>query len=482
MATTTAGTITSNTHTGAYNASWASLFTLMLKPQYWNELIQRFGPALGLFEALYFAGQTIDVKQHEHKVFEEGSYERAIVTGTDETATAIAGADVTMKLAAAQFDAKGNPYLQLGDKVVIPAKYLTQDGAATLVPLGYQVTAVSDDATTDKEFTLTPLDEDTALAVAIPGGTSLFVTGGNFAPGSQGALPKTMGWYERSSYTAIKRTAWAIEGSQQSDERYYDTLKGGGMGMFSKATVEADFRLNAAINDELLVGQVIDNITLNNRDSVANDARGTLGIWPTLAARGMKLYYNGAMTIPDFDNIKDLFISMGVTDTKASLFAGSELLKDLENSGLDFVKEYSGGTDFTKAFNGIGVEINAVKKNGIFMGFHELVNSSNPNKYGITDYDFPKWGFVIPDTQVTVREGGTGGVQMKMKNLVFGNKNYNGENRGRFVNVIPGVNAMPGKVGTNIAVDRYDDVRGEMGSEFMLIANKMEQAIMIKDV
>lgn len=482
MATTTAGTITSNTVTGAYNASWASLFTLMLKPQYWDTLIQRFGPALGLFEALYFAGQTIDVKQHTHKVFEEGSYERAIVTGEAETAVAIAGADVTMLLAAAQFDAKDKAFLQVGDKVMIPAKYLTYDGAATIMTQGYQVTAVSGDAGASKSYTLKPLDTKTALAVAIPGGTSLMVTGGNFAPGSQGALPKTMGWFEREYKTAIKRTAWAIEGSQQSDERYYDTLKGGGMGMFSKATIEADFRLNAAINDELLVGQVIDNLTLANRDSDNNTARGTKGIWPTLVEKGMKLYYNGAMTIPDFDNIKDLFISMGVTDTKASLFAGSELLKDLENSGLDFIKEFSGGTDFTKAFKGIGVEINAVKKNGIFMGFHELVNSSNPNKYGITDYNFPKWGFVIPDTQVTVREGSEGGVQMKMKNLVFGNKNHNGENRGRFINTIPGVNAMPGKVGTNIAVDRYDDVRGELGSEFMLIANKMEQAILIKDV
>jgi hypothetical protein len=480
MATSTGGTVTGNTAQYGYNASWASLFTLMLKPQYWNELIQRYGPALGIFEALYFAGQTVDVMGHEKKVFEEGSYERSIVThGT--TATAVAGADVTMYLAASNFNTNKLSYLTVGDKVFIPAAYLEQDGSVPNLPLAYQVTAITTNSTvTSIAYTLTPLDEGTELAIAIPDATTLVVTSGNFAPGSEGAVPKASGWYERSFYTAIKRVAWSLEGSQQSDQRYYEELKGGGMGMFTKATVEADFRLNAAINDEILMGQVIDNLTLTNRDKQSNDARGTLGIWPTLDARGMKLYYTGTMTIPDFDLIKDLFVSVGVTDKKASFFMGNTLMKYLENSGLEFIKEYSAGTDFTKAFNGIGVEIPAVKKNGIFVGFHELVNSSNPVKWGVDGYGFPSRGFIVPDTQVTVKDAQTG-VQMKMKNLVFGNKNYNGENRGRWMNIIPGVNAMQGKLGTNIAVDRYDDVRGEMGSEFMLLFNKCEQCILVDE-
>jgi hypothetical protein len=480
MATTTAGTVTGNTAQYGYNQSWASLFTLMLKPQYWNELIQRYGPALGIFEALYFAGQTVDVAGYEKKVFEEGSIERSVTThGT--TAVAAAGANATMYLAATNFNTNKLSYLTVGDKVFIPAAYLEQDGAVPNLPLAYQVTDITANATvTSIKYTLTPLDEGTEIAVEIPAATELLVTGGNYAPGSVGAVPKASGWYERSFYTAIKRAAWAIEGSTHSDQRYFEELKGGGTGMFTKATIEADFLLNAFINDELLMGQVIDNLTLANRDSQANDARGTLGIWPTLDARGMKLYYTGTMTVPDFDLIKDLFISVGVTDKKASFFMGSTLMKYLENSGLDFIKEFSGGTDFTKAFNGIGVEIPAVKKNGIFVGFHELVNSSNPVKWGIDGYGFKSRGFIIPDTQVTVKDAATG-VQMKMKNMVFGNKNYNGENRGRFMNILPGVNGMQGMVGTNLAVDRYDDVRGEIGSEFTLLINKAEQMIMVDE-
>ena len=482
MATTTAGTITGNTAFGAYNASWASLFTLMLKPQYWNEIIQKYGPALGIFEAMYFAGQTVDVMQNTKKVFEEGSYERSIVTGI-ATTVAGAGSNISLRLASSQYDTKSNPYLAIGDKVFIPPAYLELDGVVPKIPLAYQV--VSRDANQspieDTDFVCTPLDAGTELAIELPATTTLMVTGGNYAPGSQGAKPKSSGWTERTFYTAIKRAAWQIQGSQQSDQRYTEELRGGGTGMFDKASIEADFALNAFINDELLLGEVIDNLTMNDRDSVANAARGTLGIWPTLNSRGMKLYYTGTMTVPDFDLIKDLFISMGVTDKRASFFMGSELMKYLENSGLEFIKEFSGGTDFTKAFNGIGVEIPAVKKNGIFVGFHELVNSSNPLKYGITGYGFPKWGFIIPDTQVTVRDS-IDGVSMKMKNLVFGNKNYNGENRGRVVNILPGVNGMQGKLGTNVAVDTYDDVRGEMLSEFMLIFNKAEQAIMVQDV
>ena len=480
MATPTPGTVTGNTAQYGYNQSWASLFTLMLKPQYWNELIQKYGPALGIFEALYFAGQTVDVAGYEKKVFEEGSFERSVTThGT--TSAAAAGANATMYLAATNFNTSKLSYLTIGDKVFIPQVYLEQDGVVPNLPLAYQVTAITPNSTvTSIAYTLTPLDQGTEIAVAIPAGTEILVTGGNFAPGSVGAVPKASGWYERSFYTAIKRVAWAIEGSSQSDQRYFEELKGGGTGMFTKATIEADFRLNAAINDELLMGQVIDNLTLANSDSQNNAARGTLGIWPTLDARAMKLYYTGTMTVPDFDLIKDLFISMGVTDKKASFFLGSTLMKYLENSGLEFIKEFSGGTDFTKAFNGIGVEIPAVKKNGIFVGFHELVNSSNPVKWGIDGYGFKSRGFIVPDTQVTVKDAVTG-VQMKMKNLVYGNKNYNGENRGRFVNILPGVNGMQAQVGSNIAINRYDEVRGEMGAEFMAIINRAEQMILVDE-
>jgi hypothetical protein len=480
MATPTYGTVTGNTAQGMMSASWASLYTLMLKPQYHGELIQRYGGALGIFEALYFAGQTIDVQGASKKVFEEGSLERGVLTH-GATSTAVAGAAITVKLAATQYNTKSQSYLTVGDKIFIPPAYLTQDGVVPTVPMAYQVTARSANQSPieDTTYTCTPLDEGCALAIELPAATTLMVSGGNFAPGSVGALPKSSGWYERTFYTAIKRVAWALEGSQQSDQRYYEELKGGGTGMFSKATIEADFRLNSAINDEILLGQVIDNVDLANSDSESNEARGTLGIWPTLAARGMKLYYDGAMTITDFDYIKKLFISMGVTDKKASFFMGAELMRYLENSGLDFVKEYSGGTDFMKSFEQIGVGVKSVKKNDILVGFHELVNSSNPVKYGLSAYSFDKWGFIIPDTQVTVRDSANG-VGAKMKNLVYGNKNYNGENRGRFINIIPGVNGLS-QVGSNIAVNRYDEVRGEIGAEFLLQFSKAEQCILVQN-
>lgn len=481
MATPTAGTITGNTTQGAYNAAWASLFTLMLKPQYWGELIQRYGGALGIFEALYFAGQTTDVKGNSKTVYEEGSYERSVVTGA-QISTAAAGATATLTLAASQYDSNGNSFLTIGDKVFIPQAYLELDGTVPKIPLAYQVTARQSNQSPiqNTQYTLTPLDAGTEIAVAIPASTTLMVTGGNYAPGSQGAKPKASGWYSRTFYTAIKRAAWQLQGSQQSDERYYEELKGGGTGMFDKASIEADFRLNSYINDEILMGEVIDNLNLTDSDSNSVAARGTLGIWPTLNARGMKLYYTGTMTVPDFDLIKDLFISMGVTDKRASFFMGSTLMKYLENSGLDFVKEFSGGTDIMRGFNEIGVEFKTIKKNGIVTGLHELVNSSNPIKYGISGYGFPGWGFIIPDTQVTVRDS-IDGVSAKMKNIVFGNKNYNGENRGRVVNIIPGVNGMQSKLGTNVAVNSYDEVKGEMLSEFMILVNKAEQMIMVQN-
>jgi hypothetical protein len=386
-----------------------------------------------------------------------------------------------MTLAATQYDTSSRSYLTIGDKVLIPAAYCTVGGAATTIDQWAQCTAreANQSPIEDTEYTLKFSGATVALAVAIPASTSLMVSGGNYAPGSQGAKPKASGWYSRTFKTAIKRAALAVEGSQQSDERYYEYLKGGGVGVMNKATMEADFRLNAAINDELLTGQLIDNITMTNRDGDSNAARGTLGIWPTLAARGMKLYYNGTMTITDFDLIKPLFISMGVSDKQASFFMGATLQRYLENSGLDFVKEYSGGTDFMKGFEQLSVGVKSVKKNDILVSFHELVNSTNPVKYGLSSYGYDKWGFIIPDTQVTVRKGDMEGANVKMKNLVFGEKVYNGEDRRRIVKFLPGVHGHSGY--GDVAVDTYDDFRGEMLSEFALIFNKCEQSILVQN-
>lgn len=479
MGSTSNVAITNNTRYGAYDAKWASVYTLMDFPQYFPELQKRFGKAFEILEFLKFAGQEGTCAAQTITQFEEGAPERYI---TLHTASGTAGAGVAFTLEIEEWDTVtngGRSAVAVGDKVAIPAAYCTVSGTKCTLPQWYQVTAIA--ATTanpnepDTNITCTPLNALTVLAVTVPVGTKLMVTGGNYAPGSTGAKSKTSGWYSRTFTTAIKRTALAIEGSQQSSERYMEHLQGGGVGILSEATIKAEFRHDHAINYEILMGDTVDNLTMTNRDSIANNVRGTMGIMPHLKASGCKQYFTSSYTVPDVDNIKKAFISQGVVDQSAAFFMGSELLRGIENNCLDFVKEYSGGSDFLSNLQNLQVGFKTIKKNGITLSLHELVSFSNPNTLG--NYGFDNMGFIIPSTQVTVRDSAMG-ADVKVANLRLLWKNYNNENRGRVMMPIPGVNGHSSS--PNFAVDQYDDYRFELLSEFLLAFTKVNQAILVQ--
>jgi len=474
MSTLSTQAITSNTQKFGYDATWSSLYDFALKPQVWGTLIKKYGPLMEMFEFLQFAGATTTVKSHTQDVQIEGSYERSITLGAEATAAA-EGATFTFQLSADDYDTTtSRPYLLVDDKILIPKTYATLDGVAVTYPIWYQVQTVG---VFGADCTAFPLDKDYGMSANIPISTVLMVSGGNYSPGSDGPGSKNSGWYEDTFYTAIKKSAFEIEGGVQSTERYYDNLIGGGQGMFSKASIEADLRLNSDINDEILLGHVPDNtnLTMANSNSVSSLVYGTKGILPHLEDDGMSLIYNGTFTIPDFDQIKTAFLSQGVTDTRANFFCGPTLHRYVENSGLEFLKEYSGGTDLMENYSEMGIELPAIRKNGILTVLHELKSFANPVKYGISSYDFDTLGFILPETNVNVKMGGAGA---KMQNVVLGYKNYNGENRTRIVKPIPGVNGHASA--PNVAVNSYDEYKVQMLSEFMLMFFKANQAILVK--
>jgi hypothetical protein len=485
MGSTSNPAVTANIFQGGYDASYASMFSLMAFPQWYPELVKRYGAAFEVFEFLKFAGQETTCAGQTKTMYEVGAPERYVTLHAASTVVG-AGADIVVEVSewgdgqGTQVGVLGKSYVTVGDKIGIPGEYCTVSGTKCTMPQWYQVHTIATPTGTPNndqtDITCTPLDKLTILAVEVPIGTKLMVTGGNYAPGSLGAKPKTQGYYSRTFTTAIKRTAFQVEGSQQSNERYTDHLTGGGMGIFSEASIKAEFRHNQALNYEILLGGTVDNMHMHNRDNDSSTVRGTLGIMPTLADRGCKQYYTSTYTIPDFDMIKKAFISQGVVDQSAALFVGSELLRGIENSGLEFLKEFAGGTTLMTNLNKLNVDFKTIKKNGITTTVHELVSFSNPNTLG--NYGFDKKGFLVPNSQVTVRDSEMG-ADVKLANLTLAYKSYNGENRERVFKVIPGVNGLS-QIPGNFAVDAYDDARWEILSEFMLLFSKANQSILIQ--
>jgi hypothetical protein len=471
MATTNQA-VSSNTVTAGYNKNFNTIYDAMLKPQIFGELIDLYGKGLGIFDMLYFAGNTIDVKGHKQTVWSQGAIQKPItLLGT--IATGVAGADHTFKIATTDYDTNYKTFLAVKDAILIPEAYM---GSTSNGPAKYQVVSKSG-TTNDVTYTIRPFLDAYQVTVAVPTTTKLMVTGGNYAPGSTGASAKSRGWYSEDYYTAIKRAAFLLEGSIQSDERWQDELKNGEKGMFSKASIEADFLLTSHMNDELFLGEEPDNssLVMSNRESDSNTVYGTKGLWRHLESDGGAQEYTDNYEIADFDDVKDMFRSQGVINTAALFAVGSGLNRMIENSGLDFLKEYSGGTDLMRGMDSVGIEFKKILKNSILFSIVELATFDNPQTYGLSAYDWQNRGFIVPNEFGQAKMGDFGSETVSLSNLTLGNKNYNGEDRTRVSGVLGGVNGM----GYRNFVDTYDDVRGELLAEFMLIATKRNQMIKV---
>ena len=479
MSTVTTNPILSTTiGDGTYGQQWNTVYDAMNVLQVWKELVKYYGPNIGLLEFAVMQGATVPIAGATKTVWEEGSLVKLVEL---EGTIAITGEDtnITFSLADGEYDDNHKCYLEVGDQVVIPAYYLEDDGAQALKPEMYQVLSYDAGVDAARIYTAAPLLEDIAVAIAVPDGTELMVKPGNYANGVQSGQPKSSGWYSRTFYTSTVKADMSIEGSIQSNEKYYEKLIGGGTGVFSKASIEMDFFLSKAINDEIFLGSGVSNfLTQTARNGDLNTITGTVGLLKHMVDRANIQYYTTAYQSTDFDDVKDILTSQGVANRDVTFFMGSTLYQFVENSNLDFIKEFSGGTDFAKTLREIDVEFQTVKKNGVVFTFKELPSLSDPTAYGADAFDgyFKEMGFILPDVEVSVRGSLESPSTTKIKNFSLGFKKYNNEDRTRIIKDIPGV----ANVGAgSIAVDTYDDWRMTGLSEFMVIFNKVNQATLV---
>lgn len=470
MATTNAS-ITATTHAGAYTPTLDSTAAFNLKPEYLGELYKRYGKGFGVFDILELSGRKFNIASSTPKIIEEGAIERSITLAADTAVTNGSGAAATFEVVTS------GCYAGVGDIIVVPAYYGAS--AASKINSEWQITAAKANGA-NTQFTAYPLDDTTGdLDIAIPTATKLMVTGGKFAPGSAGPNSKASYPYEKTFYTSIKRAKFVVYGSQESEQRWTETLKNGAKGQFSKASVEADFLLNSWVNDDLLMGQYSDgNFTLATGDSSTGAPRGTVGLLTHLSDFASKQTYSGTTyELADLYDLKDVMLSQGVVTDKALICVGPDLARSIQlNVGLDTIKSYSGGTDFMETMTKMNINFNAFNIDGINYQVQELTMLSNPEKYNNGSYGWmQRFGFVIPEAYVTLREANSPiNSAFKASNLMLGYKNANGENRTRIVQVIAGVNGM-GYQATNA----YDMVEGHMLTEYALIVAKANQLIRI---
>jgi hypothetical protein len=465
-----AGVVTGEVRGGVSSSAWRFINEEeTLKPQTYGQLVQLYGNGLRTFDIWMWAKRYIDVSTRKMQVIEEGHF-----WDTLDLSVAIApnGAGDAITIVSEKGIGR------IGFVVHVPAQYLTD----TAIPQSYRIVSktAGEGAWTYVAEALLGTEQ---IAVQVPIGQKLIVGGSMFAAGTRQPEGLVNDYYMHDHTTRILKETFHMEGGQNALEEWDDLKQSSyGSGLRARNMIKTQLQLRHQINDAILMGYPnLDGITQNNRFSEANSVLGDYGLIPSMYADAMKQYYTGSYTEDQFDVLKFLFASQGITGTSGLFLLGQELGLSIENSGMKFIKEYSGGSDMYDKLKGIGFGIKEVLKNNFKTYLTEVQEFNNPVTYAANGYNFESMGMIFPDSKVTATLNGfdpsgmsVGGKKVSLNHMTVGYLNYGGENRKLVVGNKAGVNGM----GIPFS-DDWDDMSTFMLCEMMTILLALNQTILV---
>jgi hypothetical protein len=468
--------LTSTSSGLSYSPTWASAYSIEFDTQVWPEWYQAYGKGLGFFDFLTIAGNIVSLKSDTVTAFTDVALEKPVKLGA-AISVSNAGATCNMTLDATEYNATTTEcFLKVGESVFIDPAY-THAG----VPTKWQVLTVGPyNAGNPQTGTIRPWDAGVHITVEVPTATYLMV--GGYTTGQGGGQPgaKSSGTTSATFTTAITATSGALTGGINAKHTYRQLIdKSGEKVLFTKMQMETEFRHNASMDKEISLGALNGNTITNSiENSGTSAAKGTKGLIPHILTSGMSLPYTTEFSVDHFDSIKDYLRSQGVTDTEVNFLVGSGLLRNVENNVLGFVKEYSAGSDLTNGLGLVGAQVKRFLKNGITTNLVEISSFDNAQTYGVMDNYLRNWGVIIPNSLATVKSDNIAeslGQKVSIPNVSIGYLNNNTENRERMISAVAGMNGFGLPV-----VDQWDRVNFYVKSEYALVANLVNQMIMVR--
>lgn len=465
MALQTAAYRESTANQSWYDSAFRSTYDLELKPQTFGEVIDRYGIGLSLCSFSKLAGRTMSTKSNSITIFEKGAPTRPVTTSIAVDAAPVDATTVTLNVADGS-----NAYMRQFMTITIPAAYTNKT-----LPQEMRITGSAG------SWKGTFHDITAAITTALDA-VPLAVGASAFGYGSTQPDPMSTGSYERTTNQRIIKSTIGIEGNTLAQEEWEDfKLKHGGRGVWTRSIAELDFDMDNQEDSALFVGQKITNTSITQA-SVTGDtkavpsAEGLLQIMSELA---QEMTWDGTGFGPtQFRAMRPLLENVGVVNQKLDLFAGSDLNSAIESDMIEFLKTNAGGTKYWDEIGSVGFMVNQVKLDGVQTNIAVLHGLSNPNKYGLSSYDFKKQGFLFTQGEYSAEIQDAGGNEkMRLPHLTLGYPDYNGEKRQRIFQMAPGVHGISGM--PNIATNAYDGVKMYALAQMMPIWNHMYKTIKI---
>ena len=448
-----------------YDQTWRSTYDLELMPQTFGEVQERYGQGLTFCSFLNLAGRTMPFKSKTLTIYEKGAPTRPVKTTIAADAAPVNGTTVTLDVTDGS-----NAYMRAGFSIIIPAAYTDSDLPQELVIAG---SAGSWTGTLkNPSVSITSGLTDKYLAV----GAS------TFGYGTDQPEPMRSGSYERTTYNRIIKSTVGIEGGALAEEEWADfKLKHGGRGLWTRSIAELDYDLDDQVDSALFVGQLNTNTSLTAASISGNtkaipSAEGLITIANSL---GQELTWDASgFDLEKFQAVKVLLENVGVVNMGVDFLVGTDLNASIEANLQDYLNTNAGGTKYWDEIGKVGFMVNSVRTNGVEFKIAELTSLSNPNKFGLDEYNFRKMGFMFTQGmyQAEVMEAG-GTKALRLPHLTLGYPDFNGENRQRIFQMEPGVHGVAGV--PNIATNGYDGYQMYGLMEFMPVWNHMYKTIVV---
>lgn len=461
----------SNVRVGEYNAAqWSSIFDLRFDEGYLQEL-NRYGIGSYFFDFLKLAGQMQAVTNRNPKVFERLEWESTVKIGA-AIAVGAAGADISIVVHADDQDAAGNVPIQVSDGIVIPAYYeATKQNRIYVIhtynPGTFTATAspLSADGTTITE---------SEIAIEVPTDIELKIHANFFGYGTGQPRGTYDAQVTREYPLTIIKTSMDYEGGIQAIKWRELKTDSGINSVWIEGQERAELQHSKKMDDAIFLGELNDNATLTQASNFGgtNKRASNIGLWNWGEQAGQELLYGGQWAMSNLYDYKDLALSQNLVANDIWFGLGTDLQRMVEEANLDWIREYSGGSDLFRTSSEIGVGIKYAHVNGYMFQFQEIKSFANPLRYGNKYYDFSKYGIMIPDAKQSVTiEGRT----EYHPNISLGYLNHGGENRERVLRLVDG---MTGR--NQLAVNDIDGSHLYILSEFTPLVFRPNQIVLVK--
>jgi hypothetical protein len=449
-----------------FNQGWVSKWNTRFDDGYIAE-INKYGQLSSIFDGLQLAGRTLELTTRNPKWFEILEWEKTVKINAAIN-TGGAGDDISFVVHTDDRDVSGNVPIQVGDAVLIPAAYQTPGEDRVYVCSGY----VSGTYTA----TLKPLSNAGTIITAsqigtqIPAGTVLTITSSYHGFGTGQPTGQDTTRAEKSTKTQIIKTSMNVEGGLTSLKWREVMNSEGNPGLWLEGQELAENTHDKKIDGALLVNEQNDNATLvaTSQYSGSNAITAGMGYWNSAQLYGQDHYYTpGSVDRSFFADYKDLALSQNMMTKEIMLGVGTDLLRDIEDGGLDLIGNYSGGSSLFLASDKIGFGFKYYVANGYTFRIQEFKSWGNPLRFGNKAYDWTKRGLFIPEMYGDVTMGGK---TEKLPQLMVGYL----KDRERIIRVLGGMDGRE-----SVAVSEYDGSNLYMLTELAPLAFRANMLVTV---